>query len=185
MRKFLFLLLIFVIGFMLNYKNYGTYSKETIPNEAIRLRIVANSNSTVDQSVKLVLKDRVNEYIYRKLDGINNYQRAREIVYDSKEELGTIVDDTLSDFGIENTYYVDYGITYFPAKAYGDYVYPAGNYEALYIEIGEGLGDNWWCVLFPPLCLVDVGVTDNGSNEVEYRFLIFDYIKKLFMKGED
>lgn len=184
MNRILVVSLIFLIGatFTFNNRVNETKNNTTIPQDAIRLRIKANSNSDIDQNVKLEIKDEVNEYMTEILMDVEDYEEAKKIIYDNLDEIKIIVNERLLSEGLTYDNYVDYGQTYFPAKAYNGYIYPAGEYEAVYIELGDGSGDNWWCVLFPPLCLVNGAVdieesNDEVNNEIEYKFLIVEYIK--------
>lgn len=159
-------------------------SDDTIPNEAIRLRIIANSNSEIDQNVKLEIRDEVVNYIYPLVKEIEDQQEAREIIYQSVNEIEKLVNQVLIKNDIQTNYYVDYGMTNFPTKAYGDKIYKAGQYEAVYIVLGEGNGENWWCVLFPPLCLVDVtlegGQVSENNEKVEYSLYLVEKINQFF-----
>ena len=151
--------------------------------DAIRLRIIANSNSDIDQNVKLEIRDQVVNYITPKINNVEDPEEVREVLFNQIESLNQIVNQVLEKNELNTNFYVDYGLTNFPTKVYGDKVYQAGKYEAVYIVLGEGNGDNFWCVLFPPLCLVDVQFANQEATdieEVEYSFYIVDKIKELF-----
>lgn len=127
-----------------------------IPDEAIRLRILAHSNNDVDQEIKYDVRNRVNAHIHELVSHVEHIEEARQIIDANVPKLNEIVSQTLQEY--EKNY--DYEVAFqknvsFPLKTYGPYVYPAGEYEAILITLGEGLGDNWWCVLFPPLCFID------------------------------
>ena len=149
----------------------------TIPNEAVRVRIIANSNSPEDQGIKLRVKDEIINFIYPKVKDIKDYQVARRVIYDHMDEIENIISNVLQD----QDFSVDYGIAYFPSKNYQGLTYPEGTYESVYIVIGEGKGDNWWCVLFPPLCLIDVAVDGefDRNADIKYEFLIIKKLKNL------
>jgi stage II sporulation protein R len=135
---------------------------ESIPQEAIRLRILANSDSPRDQWLKREIRDEVVQHITKWVEGVETIDAARDEVRLSLVEIDNIVKEVIEDRGFSYTHTVEYGQIQFPSKLYGDKLYPAGDYEGLLITVGEGLGDNWWCVLFPPLCFVDFG-TDEGE----------------------
>ena len=135
-----------------------------IPRDAIRFRIIANSNSVNDQALKNTIKD----------DLINNVFNNMSINSNPKEELTKsipIIKETLNKYDIR--YVISLGNNYFPEKTYKGVTYPKGYYESLVITIDNGLGDNYWCVLYPPLCLVE---NTNNTNNIEYKLLIKEII---------
>lgn len=143
---------------------------QEIPDDAIRLRILANSDSEEDQQMKHKVRDQVNEYIDNLVVDITDIEEARQTIRENVPVLNKIVADELATEGMEMTHSVEYDSNVsFPTKKYGNYVYPAGEYEAVLITIGEGEGENWWCVLFPPLCFLDFSnettVADTETDE--------------------
>ncbi|URN96037.1 MAG: stage II sporulation protein R [Candidatus Pristimantibacillus lignocellulolyticus] len=128
---------------------------ESIPEESIRLRILANSDSPNDQLIKAVVRDEVvaamNSWITEPL----TIEEAREVLMAHESELQDVIANTLANNGYKYGFTTEIGQVEFPTKMYGQLVYPAGMYEALLITLGEGAGRNWWCVLFPPLCFAD------------------------------
>lgn len=138
-----------------------------IPNDAIRFRIIANSNSIKDLYEKKKLKSEIENDIYNLVSDANSYSSAREIINNNLDKINELVENKTDDYNI------NYGINYFPKKIYKGVVYPEGDYESLVITLGKGLGDNWWCVLYPPLCLID---DSNIKGDVSYRSLVYDII---------
>ncbi|MFD1435361.1 stage II sporulation protein R [Kroppenstedtia eburnea] len=138
----------------------GSSEQREIPDEAIRLRILANSDSEGDQRVKRQVRDEVIREIGTWAQKPTTLKEARQLVRSRLPRLEGIAEQTLRDNGFSYPVKVRFGEVPFPTKLYGDKVYPAGKYEALLISIGEGKGDNWWCVLFPPLCFVDMSNGD-------------------------
>lgn len=126
-----------------------------IPDEAIRLRILANSDSIEDQELKRKIRDRVNEEITVWVEGLTSMENAREVIKGNIPEIEQIVEEVMVEEGLIQEYDVDFGRVDFPTKMYGKFIYPAGDYEAILITLGKGTGANWWCVLFPPLCFLD------------------------------
>lgn len=126
-----------------------------IPQESIRLRILANSDSPSDQLIKRVVRDEVVAAMNGWAAGLQSVEEARSTIEARMPELERIVADTLASRGFAYDSSAQLGLVEFPTKMYGSKVYPAGQYEALLITIGEGKGQNWWCVLFPPLCFID------------------------------
>jgi stage II sporulation protein R len=131
-----------------------------IPENAVRLRIMANSDSPEDQELKRKVRDRIIQEVGVRLRGIDDHEEVREALESGLPELNQAAAYVIREAGYSYKVNTDYGTVPFPTKMYGDHVYPAGEYEALRIVIGEGQGQNWWCVLFPPLCFVDVANGD-------------------------
>lgn len=134
-----------------------------IPQESIRLRILANSDSLGDQAVKRVVRDAVVEQMngwVAELDQPESLEEARAMVQLKLSDIEQRVEETLKASGKDYSYRVELGEVPFPTKIYGGAVYPAGDYEAVRVTLGAGAGKNWWCVLFPPLCFVDAGSGD-------------------------
>ncbi|MFB1051521.1 stage II sporulation protein R [Paraliobacillus sp. JSM ZJ581] len=145
---------------------------QVIPDEAIRLRILANSDQEEDQSIKRQIRDNVNQEITKWVKNLNSIEGARKVIQERLPAIETIIERTLRQENITMDYQVDYDKNVnFPSKVYGTYVYPAGEYEAILITLGEGQGANWWCVLFPPLCFLDFSngttVSAEESNELK------------------
>lgn len=141
-----------------------------IPDAAIRFRVIANSNSIVDQEKKMVIKDSIEKEVYSIIDKANNVNEVRNLINSNIDNIKSVVDK------YNVPYTINYGLNYFPTKNYKGIVYEAGNYESLVITLGEGAGNNFWCVLFPPLCLLDNDKQD--VTDVEYQL----YVKKILDK---
>ncbi|WP_079528292.1 stage II sporulation protein R [Halobacillus hunanensis] len=145
-------------------------SYKVIPDEAIRLRILADSNKEKAQDLKRDVRDAVNAEITTWVEDLTSIDAARALIQSRLQEIDTIVKETIEQSEITQSYQVEYGKQVeFPTKLYGSYIYPAGEYEAILITLGEGEGDNWWCVLFPPLCFLDFsnGATVAHAEEKE------------------
>lgn len=127
-----------------------------IPQESIRLRILANSDSVQDQALKRQVRDAIVEQMNGWVSGPTTLEEARVIVRERLPELEAVVGEQIRRYGYTYAYQVELGVVPFPAKLYGGKAYPAGDYEAVRVTIGAGEGQNWWCVLFPPLCFVDL-----------------------------
>lgn len=127
-----------------------------IPDEAIRLRILANSDSDEDQALKRKVRDEVNKEITTWVEKLTSVEAAEELIQSRLPEIEAIVEDVLEQENIQQSYSVEFDQNVnFPTKLYGSYIYPAGEYNAILISLGEAKGANWWCVLFPPLCFLD------------------------------
>ena len=145
--------------------------KIVIPKESLRIRIVANSNNEYDIETKLKLKKELEKKVYSLLKDVNNIEEAKNIINDNFKYLGVIIEEETSD------YELSFGYNYFPRKVYKGVIYQEGMYESLVVTLGRGEGDNWWCVLFPPLCLLE---ENENTDDVEYKFLVKELIEKYF-----
>jgi stage II sporulation protein R len=129
---------------------------QMIPEESIRLRILANSDAPMDQWLKREVRDAIVEQMNQWVTGPQDIEDARAVIGSHLGELHVLVGEVIQRSGFTYEHKVELGVVPFPTKMYGSVVYPAGDYEALRVTIGSGEGQNWWCVLFPPLCFVDV-----------------------------
>lgn len=178
MKKIIILIIsILILGYMLN-KSDST--EVMIPDEAIRFRVVANSNTIYDQNVKIQVRNEVQNKVLELLKDTSTIENTRKILLEHKEELSKIVNDKLKNIGYNKKYTINYGYNYFPKKKYKGITYKDGNYESLVITLGEGKGENFWCVLFPPLCLIEADETNNDN--VEYKFFVKELIDKYLKK---
>jgi len=143
--------------------------KILIPDNAIRFRVIANSDSKEDQNLKLNIKNKVEKELYKLIKNANNIEEARNII---SNNINT-VDNILKQYNV--SYDISFGNNYFPEKTYKGITYEKGNYESLVITVGEGLGKNWWCVLFPPLCLLD---EQNDLDSAKYEVYAAKLINK-------
>ena len=175
MKKIIFLIIIIILSLIL-YINVN--ADIVIPDDAIRVRVVPNSNSVVDQNMKDKVKNYVSNYMGMKLNGIEDVDVAREVISNSLDELNSDISDMFKKYDYDLDFFISYGNNYFPDKVYRGIVYNAGEYESLVIYIGNSLGDNWWCILFPPLCLLEAD--ENESDDVEYKSLVLDWLEKIF-----
>ena len=133
-----------------------------------RLHIVANSNSMEDQALKFKIRDNIINYMNTICYNAKNKLDAMRIAKEHSEDFYKIAKSTVEDFGFSYDVSLNFGNFDFPTKYYGDICLPAGNYDALKIELGNASGQNWWCVMFPPLCFVDIssGIVPDESKEI-------------------
>lgn len=174
MKKIIIILSIVTIIFVSN----KTTDDLIIPNDSIRIRVIANSNSTKDQLIKQIVRNSVEKEVTNLLKEANNIEEARNIL---KDNITLINDKVKSVLNVNNhnvKYEVNFGYNLFPEKKYKGVVYKEGYYESVVITLGEGKGDNWWCVLFPPLCLMETD--ESNLEEVEYKSFIKEIIDKYF-----
>jgi stage II sporulation protein R len=140
-----------------------------IPGDAIRLRILANSDKESDQALKRKVRDAVNAQITLWVQDLTSLEKAKTVIKEKLPEIQAIADRVVLDHGSDQSVKVQFGNVQFPTKLYGEFLYPAGEYEAVLITLGAGKGANWWCVLYPPLCFLDfsngVAVSDGFDDE--------------------
>lgn len=147
--------IIVVCGYMLCEKQEMDKVQAGIAKKIIRFHVRANSDSKEDQELKLMVRDAVCEYLSPKLKESENIEMTRSIVNESIEEIKGIALEVIHSQGKDYTVEAYFEKAYFPLKVYGDMAFPPGEYEAFRIDIGGGKGQNWWCVMYPPLCFVD------------------------------
>ena len=130
--------------------------RAALADRVLRLHVVANSDSEADQTVKLQVRDAVLAQAEPLLKGVTDRAAAETILEPRLEELRLTARDTLEAAGFSDNVTVTLADQWFPTKDYGSFALPAGRYRALKVVIGEGKGQNWWCVVFPPLCMASV-----------------------------
>ncbi len=164
-EKNILLLSIFIgtfitLVFMLATKSYSYNIQKGIADEVIRLHVLANSDEDYDQQLKIKVKDGIVKMLENELHNSMSKDETRIILLQNLDKIEDKAKEIIEENGYN--YNVSAKITFddFPTKQYGDVVLPAGEYEALKVEIGEAKGKNWWCVMFPPLCFVDASVKE-------------------------
>ncbi len=163
------LVIIGIILFLLSI-NYNNKEEVFIPKDSIRFRIVSNSMNEVDLKTKQELKSYIEDYVYDIVSDAKSSEEADKLLVNNLEKIGKHINQYLNS----NNYKIDYGINYFPRKVYKGVVYEEGMYKSLVITLGDGKGSNWWCVLFPPLCLLDENET---TADVDYQLYVARIIK--------
>lgn len=167
--------LILVIGLVLGiYFTIGHVSSLVIPPDALRIRVIANSDSDYDQQIKEIVKDNIQYKMYELLKNTRGVEEARKIINSNLTSIDEEVRLTLMQLNYELGYDINFGLNYFPSKEYKGITYEEGYYESLVITLGEGKGENWWCVLFPPLCLIEA----EESDEIEYSSFVKELLEK-------
>lgn len=147
--------------------SYANDISTDIANSVFRLHVIANSDSDVDQNLKYIVRDNLLEYMNTLCANCNSKEEAITIANEHLEDFREIALNTIKAQGFDYSVNVSIGNFEFPTKHYGDISLPSGYYDALKVEIGEAKGQNWWCVMFPPLCFVDAssGVVPEESKE--------------------
>ena len=161
-----FILVVFLLIFIGFAANEGAYAMllstkdnevlHSVSNKLIRFHVIANSDSEEDQALKLKVKDEILKYLAPKLEKCTTIQESRQVLKDEDGKIKAIAEKVIKENGY--SYKVDSELSKenFPVKTYGAITLPQGNYEAYRILIGNGGGENWWCVMFPPLCFIDI-----------------------------
>lgn len=132
----------------------------------IRIHIRANSNGKEDQAVKLKVRDAITAYLDQPLSGVTDFDTAYSIIEKHQNKLKSAAVKVLKNNGFSYGVSIRLGNEYFPARSYENIVVESGYYDALIIELGTGEGDNWWCVIYPPLCFVGA---ENTGEAFKYK----------------
>lgn len=166
-----------IVGFLIYMIGTKTIAHATaliIPEDAIRLRVIPNSNSKYDQNIKLKVKKELQTTTYELLKDTKGSKEAERIINANLALIDNRINDLLVHEHYTLGYELHYGQNYFPEKNFKGVTYEEGYYNSLLVTLGEGKGDNWWCVLFPPMCLMEA----KESEEVEYKFFVQELIEK-------
>ncbi len=163
------ILLIFLLSLyiFISAQSYVTAVSSELSEAVFRLHVLANSDSDEDQELKLKVRDKLLAYMNSICADCSTKEEAISIAQNHKEEFKKIAEETIRENGYNYSVQININNFYFPTKNYGDISLPAGFYDALRVEIGSGKGKNWWCVMFPSLCFIDVssGVVDDEAKE--------------------
>ncbi|MDU2065817.1 MAG: stage II sporulation protein R [Sporomusaceae bacterium] len=156
-RLLLGCLIVFILGGWIFFLQ--AQSKETtasvFADKVVRLHILANSNSQEDQAIKYKVRNAVVTYLTEKLATAVTKADAERIIAQNEPEILAVANQVLQEESVDYSASLQQGNFAFPARTYGTLLFPAGDYDAVRILLGSGQGQNWWCVLFPPLCLID------------------------------
>lgn len=212
MKKLLVLNFILLIGLLMGCTSisntyllegelkYEEIKYEEIKDEIIRFHVLANSDSEEDQELKLKVRDAVIEYVYKDLQNSESIDDSRQYLLDNQNKIEQIAKEVIINSGYDYKITISLSKENFPDKMYGDILFPQGEYEAFRILIGEAEGQNWWCVMFPPLCFVDetkevidsyktresledISGLESGKKEepkLIFKFKILESLKKIF-----
>ncbi|MCI8345383.1 MAG: stage II sporulation protein R [Clostridia bacterium] len=164
------LILIILLGIyiFISAISYVTAVSSELEDSIFRLHVIANSDTKEDQNLKYIVRDKLIEYMNSISLNAKNKEEAMKIANMHIDDFNEIARQTIIDNGYNYDVHVEIGNFSFPTKTYGDISIPAGSYDALRVKIGEAKGQNWWCVMFPPLCFVNVssGIVPDESKKV-------------------
>lgn len=182
--------------------SYAEYISNDISNSVFRLHVLANSDSNEDQNLKYKVRDSLLNYMNSICNNCTNKEEAISLVEKNKDIFKQIALNTIHNEGYNYDVNINIGNFEFPTKTYGDISLPAGSYDALRVEIGEAKGQNWWCVMFPPLCFVDVTtgivpeeskkemkeampeeeyslISNTNNSEVNFKFKLIEFFENI------
>lgn len=206
MKKVIFTIVavvIIAIGGLVTYDNIKAEKvQESIAEHVIRLHVVANSDMENDQKLKLEVKDAIVLSLQNKLQGVTSYEEARKVLENELPEIEKTAVAEMESQGYSYNAHAELGKAVFPVKKYGDLTFPAGEYEALRVSLGEAEGKNWWCVMYPTLCFLDstyqvvpeeskevlqadltaeeYSMLLEGGENISYGFKLLDWVEKMF-----
>lgn len=166
MKKIIYVL-IFVMILVVSKPRYN------LSEDMVRFRVISNSNSFKDVMMKEKVVNELSTLLFIDSKSIN---KTRENIVNNLDRVKSSIDKIFVDNDYDMKYKVKYGMNYFPEKEYNDIKFEAGNYESLVVEIGEAKGNNYWCILYPPLCMVDY----EKDEKVEYKSRIAEILSNLF-----
>ena len=157
--------MLFIFVFV-NACSYVAAVSDNISNNVFRLHVIANSDSVEDQNLKYIVRDSVIDFVNSSTSNVTCKEELIENL--NLDAIRNIAQNTVWAHGYSYPVTVELGHFDFPTKVYGDVSLPAGFYDALRVKIGDSAGQNWWCVMFPPLCFVDVssGIVPDSSKEI-------------------
>ncbi len=195
MKKFVIAL---IIGLFvtLGLTVYSDTMQESLAQNVLRLHVLANSDSDADQALKLAVRDRLLSESRTLFINCTTPEESKAVFTKEKERLQKAAEAEIAAQGFSYPVSLSLEKTYFPTRYYDGIAFPAGDYDAVRVEIGSAEGQNWWCVMFPPLCFVDGSVssqgtaqlvetagehapilTPNASSDVQIRFKVVDFFQ--------
>lgn len=163
----LILFILFTIYIFFCAHTYATYISSNLSNNVLRLHVIANSDSSDDQNLKYLVRDNLISYMNTLCTDCSSKEEVIQIANSNLNNFKKIAQNTIYNNGYNYEVNVELGNFEFPSKTYGDISFPSGYYDALRVKIGSATGKNWWCVMFPPLCFVNItsGIVPNSSKE--------------------
>ncbi|MBU3214921.1 stage II sporulation protein R [Clostridium estertheticum] len=179
MKKFIltsFAVIIIILIALNSTSLSGKASQSDIASKLIRFHVIANSDDKIDQNLKLKVRDSVLKYISPKIVDCKSIKESRKIINNENKNIKKIAERIIKENGFKYSVATELSEEYFPVKTYGNITLPQGKYEAYRIIIGTGKGQNWWCVMFPPLCFVDItkGNVSYEKTEKEMKTVLSD-----------
>lgn len=201
-KRFLIVLILFSFFVFISALSYVNAVSYDISNSVFRLHVIANSDSKEDQELKYKVRDALLEFMNKISVNCSSKEEVIALANSHKDDFYKIAKQTIKKNGYDYSIKINIGNFEFPTKTYGDISLPAGYYDALKVEIGNAAGQNWWCVMFPPLCFVDVSsgivpdeskqlmqenlsdeeyklISDNNSSDIKFKFGLIEWFKNI------
>ena len=163
----------------------AAWLQHDISEKVLRFHVLANSDDEADQNLKLAVRDAVGSYMQKKLAGVDDLEECEQIVNGNLDQIREVAAETIAQNGYDYDVTAELEYTSFPVKSYGSYTFPAGEYEALRVVIGEGKGHNWWCVMYPNMCFSGsmYEVVDEQAGEKLREVLTTEQYEKVLAEG--
>ena len=163
----------------------AAWLQHDISEKVLRFHVLANSDDEADQNLKLAVRDAVGSYMQKKLAGVDDLEECEQIVNGNLDQIREVAAETIAQNGYDYDVTAELEYTSFPIKSYGSYTFPAGEYEALRVVIGEGKGHNWWCVMYPNMCFSGsmYEVVDEQAGEKLREVLTTEEYEKVLAEG--
>lgn len=177
-KKYFIIFILLFLYVMLYSFSYANNVVSDLSNSLFRLHVIANSNSKEDQNLKYLVRDELISYMNTLCSNVSSKEQAIAIANEHLDDFQKIANEVISENGFNYSAKVQIGNFAFPTKTYGDISLPAGYYDALKVELGKAEGKNWWCVMFPSLCFVDINngiVPEESKEELQSSLLEEDY----------
>lgn len=189
-----------ILGIIITFviTSYSSTVQSDIADNLLRLHVIANSDSSSDQELKLMVRDRLLAESSDLFSDTESIDESKQIVENNIEFLESAARDVITSRGFDYDVRIKTEKCFFPVKSYGSLTLPSGEYEAVKVEIGKAEGKNWWCVMFPPLCFVNGTVNSEKSlaklkdslseeeydivtsGKVDFRFKIVDVVQSSY-----
>ena len=177
-KKYFIIFILLFLYVMLYSFSYANNVVSDLSNSLFRLHVIANSNSKEDQNLKYLVRDELISYMNTLCSNVSSKEQAIAIANEHLDDFQKVANEVISKNGFNYSAKVQIGNFAFPTKPYGDISLPAGYYDALKVELGKAEGKNWWCVMFPSLCFVDINngiVPEESKEELQASLLEEDY----------
>lgn len=201
-KRLIIVLLLLILFIFISAISYVSAVSNNIANGVFRLHVIANSDSPEDQNLKYIVRDELIKYMNTLAKDCTSKQEVIETAQNNISNFENIAKKTIQDNGFNYNVTVEIGNFDFPTKTYGDITLPAGTYDSLKIKIGKSEGQNWWCVMFPPLCFVDVTtgivpeeskkemkeampeeeyslISNTNNSEVNFKFKLIEFFENI------
>ena len=207
-KRLIIVLLLLILFIFISAISYVSAVSNNIANGVFRLHVIANSDSPEDQNLKYIVRDELIKYMNTLAKDCTSKQEVIEIAQNNISNFENIAKKTIQDNGFNYNVTVEIGNFDFPTKTYGDITLPAGTYDSLKIKIGKSEGQNWWCVMFPPLCFVNVTtgivpeeskkemkeampeeeyslISNTNNSEVNFKFKLIEFFENIKLMAKN